>query len=110
MHFADETVQDIALRYWERSYARKQRGWGALGLQKIPAWDLGGERLWPWVLGVRSQPAKAERPLTLHRRFLNLFSPEDVRVTSKDQIKGVRSQGSVPKLVAPRNSHTVDHH
>lgn len=37
VRFADETLRDTALRYWERSCAGEQTGGGAPGLQKVPA-------------------------------------------------------------------------
>lgn len=37
VRFADETLQDTALRYWERGCARKQTGCGAPELWKVPA-------------------------------------------------------------------------
>lgn len=45
VRFADETLQDTALRYWERSCAGEQAG-GARGSGRC-SWGLGGHRLWP---------------------------------------------------------------
>lgn len=39
VRFADETLRDSALRYWERALAGKQTAGGAPGLQKVPAWS-----------------------------------------------------------------------
>lgn len=64
VRFADETLRDIALRYWERSCARKQAGWGAPGLQKVPTWIWEGRGCGPgsWEYGASRQRPRGHWP------------------------------------------------
>lgn len=71
VRFADETLQDTALRYWERNCAGRQTGCGAPGLQKVPAWSPESRCCGP---GSKGQPAKARNPLMLRRRLLQRVS------------------------------------
>nr|XP_025865008.1 uncharacterized protein C9orf50 homolog [Vulpes vulpes] len=71
VRFADETLRDTALRYWERNCAGRQTGWGVPGLQKVPAWSPENRGYGP---GSKGRPAKARNPLTLPRRLLQRVS------------------------------------
>ena len=106
VRFADETVWDTAFRYWERSRARKQTGQGAPNSRKFqPA----PGRAHPVALGAGSEaPAcKGQKAAEPGEDTPELASPEDVRVTSKDEVEGPRSGRSVPKHVAAGNSHSI---
>ena len=54
VRFADETLRDTALRYWERSRAGKQTGQGEPRTPESSSLEPREQRLWPWVLGVRA--------------------------------------------------------
>ncbi|XP_035876025.1 uncharacterized protein C9orf50 homolog [Phyllostomus discolor] len=106
VRFADETVWDTALRYWERSRARKQLGRGAP--HSTEPQPVAG-RADPAALGAgREAPARRGRKAAEpSKEAPDLAPPEDVRVAFEDEVEGPRSGRSVPKQVAPGRSHSM---
>lgn len=85
VRFADETLRDTALRYWERSCAGKRTARGALGLQKVPAWSPESRCFGPG--SQESGPASRGQEFTdLAQTALKLPSPE-YQEGLKDQVE-----------------------
>lgn len=109
VRFADETLRDTALRYWERNCAGRQTGWGAPGLQKVPAWSPESRGYGP---GSKGRPAKARNPLTLPRRLLQRVSGGPRRPSRVSEVLqrclnmgGTREQPQCRKQWLPRLGH-----
>lgn len=62
VRFADETLQDTALRYWERNRAGEHTAVsGTVEIPEKSSQECRGHRLWLWVLREQGRPTTLQR-------------------------------------------------